>query len=217
MRRLHGAGNGGAGRARDRLPRSTWRVVYSKKNRILPPVKRSVHGNFLSSPDMREGRILRARSAAAVTALLLCLLLGAPLPARAQEVPDWFAQSFLELPEDVAEAAQDGKRVMLYFWQEGCPYCEQLVNITFRDPDIVARMRSDFVPLAINIRGDREVTWTDGSTTSEKRFAPKLGVWGTPTLIFLDERGDIALRLHGYVAPAEFAPALDRAAPKRPR
>ena len=179
-------------------------------------MRRRVHCNFLLSRATRHGRIPRTPPAAALT-VLLCLLLAVALPARAQEVPEWFAQSFLELPEDIAEAAQDGKRVMLYFWQEGCPYCEQLVNVTFRDADIVARMQRDFVPLAINIRGDREVTWTDGSTLSEKRFAPKLGIWGTPTLIFLDERGDIALRLHGYVAPADFAPALERAAPKRPR
>ncbi len=36
-----------------------------------------------------------------------------------EEKPDWFKVSFLDLYEDIEEAADDGKRVMLYFYQEG--------------------------------------------------------------------------------------------------
>ena len=146
--------------------------------------------------------------------LLLALLLAVALPAQAQEAPEWFAETFLDLREDVAEAAKEGRRVMLYFWQDGCPYCKQLVEVTFRDPRIVAKMRRRFVSIAINVWGDREVTWTDGRTMREKQLAARLKVYGTPTLIFLDEKGATALRLDGYVAPAQFAPALDAAAGK---
>lgn len=147
--------------------------------------------------------------------LLFAMLLAVALPAQAQDVPDWFAESFLDLREDVAEAAKDGKRLMVYFWQDGCPYCKQLVSVTFRDPTIVAKIRKDFVPIAINIWGDREVTWTDGKTMSEKQFAAMLKVQATPTLIFFDEKGGIALRLNGYLPPAQFEPRLDAAAGKR--
>jgi thioredoxin-related protein len=54
--------------------------------------------------------------------LLLYLALWA-IPAAAQEPPEWFAQSFLDIREDAAEAARDGKRLMIYFMQDGCPYC----------------------------------------------------------------------------------------------
>jgi thioredoxin-related protein len=47
---------------------------------------------------------------------------------------------------------------------------------------------------------------------SEKQLAARLKVQFTPTLIFLDEKGDIALRLNGYYAPERFNAALDRAA-----
>jgi thioredoxin-related protein len=156
-------------------------------------------------------RFRGARAAAARVLLVSIMLLGLAAPAPAQEVPEWFALSFLDLPEDIAEAAQDGKRVMLYFWQEGCPSCQRMSAVTFKDPGIVATLRGGFVPIAIDVHGSREVTWTDGTTMSEKRFAGKLGIWGTPTLIFLDEQGGVALRLHGYVAPEQFAPALDKA------
>jgi len=37
--------------------------------------------------------------------------------------PPWFKQSFLDIREDVDEAATAGKRLLLYFYQDGCPYC----------------------------------------------------------------------------------------------
>lgn len=111
--------------------------------------------------------------------------------------------------EDVAEAAKAGKRVMYYFWLEGCPYCEKMEQGTFRDPGVVERMRRGFVAVAINVRGDREATWTDGARLTEKTLTARLKVRGTPTLLFFDAKGEVALRLVGYVEPAAFVRALD--------
>lgn len=143
--------------------------------------------------------------------LLAALLFAVALPLHAQDAPDWFDQSLLDFGEDVAAASKDGKRVMLYFWLEGCPYCTRLVETTFKDPHIIARTRRGFVALALNVRGDREVTWTDGATMSEKQLAAYLKLRSTPTLVFLDEKGAIALRVSGYLAPADFERVLERA------
>jgi thioredoxin-related protein len=135
-------------------------------------------------------------------------------PSFAQEPPAWFSESLLDLREDVAEAAVQGKRVMLYFGQDGCPYCKRLMEVNFRQAAIAAKAQRHLVALAINIWGDREVTWTDGAVTTEKRLAAQLKVQFTPTLVFLDERGAIALRLNGYHPPHQFDAALDHVAGK---
>ena len=160
-----------------------------------------------------RGRIcLRDCYALRLVKLLLALALAlAALPARANDVPDWFAETFLEVREDVAEAAKQGKRLMLYFWLEGCPYCEKMEKGTFRDPGIVARMRREFVAVAINVRGDREVTWTDGAKLTEKTLTAHLKIRGTPTLVFFDEKGGVAARAAGYLDPAQLGTTLDRA------
>lgn len=145
--------------------------------------------------------------------LLFALLLTFTLPAQAQEVPDWFAETVLDVRDEVADAAKDGKRVMLYFWLEGCPYCQQMTSVTFRDSGVVERLKRGFVALGINVRGDREFTWTDGATLSEKQLSAAMKIRGTPTLVFLDAKGAIALRRAGYIAPAEFARLLDGASP----
>ena len=136
--------------------------------------------------------------------------------ARAQELPEWFAESFLDIREDAAEAAKDGKRLMLYFMQDGCPYCKQLVSVNWRQPHIVEKTRRNFMPVAINIWGDREVTAADGRKMPEKRFAAALKVQFTPTLVFFDEKGAVAHRINGYLPPEEFYAALDTAIGKLP-
>jgi thioredoxin-related protein len=168
----------------------------------------------------------RTRLSRALPAVLLTLLTagavcgqekGRFLGAEASEPPTWFKQSFLELGEDVREAAASHKRVMLYFHQANCPYCSLLVKKNFTRPDIVAAMQEHIEPIAINIWGDREVTGTDGKVCTEKSLAAALKVNFTPTLIFLDEQGNVALRLNGYYPPERFRLALDYVAGHKER
>lgn len=139
----------------------------------------------------------------------MAILAFASSVAFSQEPPAWFRESLLDLREDVTEAAAQGKRVMLYFGQDGCPYCKRLMDVNFRQAAIAAKAQRHLVSLALNIWGDREVTWTDGSAMTEKRLAAALKVQFTPTLLFLDERGGVALRLNGYYPPHQFEAALD--------
>lgn len=136
--------------------------------------------------------------------------------AASQEAPEWFVESFLDIREDAAEAAKGGKRLMLYFMQDGCPYCKQLVSVNFRDPRIVDKMQRNFMPVLINIWGDREVTAADGRRMPEKRFAAVLKVQFTPTLVFFDKRGAVVHRINGYLRPDELYAALDAAIGKTP-
>ena len=150
--------------------------------------------------------------------LLLCLVLGrawaaageaSPPSPHAIDIPKWFAESFLDLREDIRDAAREDKRLLVYFGQDGCPYCKALMKVNFGDPDIVARTRRHFVPVALNIWGDREVTWLDGRKVTEKELARILRVQYTPTLLFFDEQGAVVLRLNGYTPPDKFRVALD--------
>jgi len=125
------------------------------------------------------------------------------------EQPAWFANSFLDIREDIAEAQAQGKRVLLYFYQDGCPYCRKLLETNFALRDTVQRTRAHFSVIAINMWGDREVTDLAGVPTTEKAFARGLRVMFTPTLLILDERGNVVLRMNGYYPPHRFNAALD--------
>ena len=134
---------------------------------------------------------------------------------HAIDIPRWFKETFLDIREDLREAAAEGKRLMVYFGQDGCPYCRELMRVNFSQKDIVDKTRRHFNAVAVNIWGDREVTWTDGKTRNEKAFAAFLKVQFTPTLLFFDEKGNVALRVNGYYPPHKFHAALDYVAGKQ--
>lgn len=142
---------------------------------------------------------------------------GKSYGAIPSEKPDWFKESFLEFEDDVAEAAAAGRRVMLYFHQESCPYCAKLVEENFTDPEIKAYIIRHFDGISLNMWGDREVVSIGGQDFTEKTFAAALKVQYTPTLVFLDENGNVALRLNGYYPPTDFRAALDYVSQKLER
>ena len=126
-----------------------------------------------------------------------------------QEQPEWFKHSFLDIREDTEEAAATGKRLILYFYQDGCPYCKKLLQDNFGQREITQRTRQYFDLIAINMWGDREVVDLQGNASTEKLFARDLKVMFTPTLLMLDEEGAVVLRINGYYAPHRFLAALE--------
>ncbi len=152
------------------------------------------------------------------TALLLAATLTAEEKKRGKflgavetEYPDWFRESFLDFSDDIDEAAKAGKRIVILFHQNGCPYCNLLVERNLSQQSIVDYMKKHFEVVAINIWGDRDVATVDGSQLTEKQFAEALKVQFTPTLLFLDENGEQVLRLNGYLPPERFMLALQYA------
>jgi len=136
---------------------------------------------------------------------------------HAVDIPPWFTESFLDFRDDVRDAARKGRRLMLYFGQDGCPYCRALMTTNFSQRSIVEKTRRHFVAIALNLWGDRETTWIDGRAMSEKALARRLEVQFTPTLLFLDERGKVVARLNGYYPPHRFEAVLDYVAGKHER
>jgi len=130
------------------------------------------------------------------------------------EKPEWFKLSFLDIREDVQEAKSRGKRILLYFYQDGCPYCAKLIRDNFGQRSISEKTQKNFDVIAINMWGDKEVTDINGRETTEKKFSESLRVMFTPTMLFLNEQGKVALRINGYYFPDKFNAALDYVAKK---
>jgi thioredoxin-related protein len=147
----------------------------------------------------------------------------APLPTFASElklnddglyVKPWFLESLLDLNDDLKDATDKGKRLLIMWELKGCPYCKKIHEINFADPAIEAFIKDRFELLQLNIIGAREVTDFDGERLPEKAFARKYGVRGTPTFQFFPERGDglaqkqpaarEVARWQGYIEPKPF-------------
>ena len=154
--------------------------------------------------------------------LIACLLMSISIPsysdskttgkflgAQNTEYPSWFKTSFLEFSDDIEEAAEEGKRLAIIFHQDGCPYCNLLIEKNLSQQDIKELMQTKLDVVELNIWGSREVVSVGGTTYAENDFAKALNIQYTPTVLFFNEEGKVALRLNGYREPAEFKRALE--------
>lgn len=124
--------------------------------------------------------------------------------------PDWFKQGFLALDEDLQEAVEAGKfGIAVYFGQRRCAYCKRLMEVNFQQADIVEYTRKHFDVIPIDIWNPEEVTLPDGRNMSQRDYALTLNTNFTPSLVFYDKTGRIALRLRGYYPPYQFRAALE--------
>jgi len=123
-------------------------------------------------------------------ALAAALLIATPLAAAelgddGLHKPAWFRVTFKDVQEDYADAAAEGKRLLLIVEQRGCLYCTEMHETTFKDPRVQAMLEEDYFPVQINLHGDVEIIDADGYVLSEKAATRRWGVLFTPTMIFL--------------------------------
>ncbi|MBI5937242.1 MAG: thioredoxin fold domain-containing protein [Betaproteobacteria bacterium] len=117
--------------------------------------------------------------------------------------------SFLNLPDDLAEASKAGRILMVLYEQEGCPYCAKLHQLHFKDKAIVAGIKKGFDVIQLDIWGGREVTGFTGEAMTEKAFARKIGVQFSPTIAFYDAKGKEIYRMAGLHTQEQFKMELD--------
>lgn len=127
-------------------------------------------------------------------------------------VQPWFLESFLDLREDHAEAAADGKGFVVLWEQRGCPYCKELHRVNFQKKQIVEYLNSKYTVLQLNLWGSRKVTDFDGTELEERKLARKWAVNFTPTTVFFSKevpegksgRDAEVARMPGYFKPFHF-------------
>jgi thioredoxin-related protein len=128
-------------------------------------------------------------------------------------VQPWFLQSFLDLREDLDEAASKGKRFAIIWEQKGCPYCKETHLVNFAKPEIADYIQKHYVVLQLDLWGARKVKDFDGEELPEKALAQKYGVRYTPTIQFFPPKAAEAkksgreievARMPGYMRPFPF-------------
>ncbi len=164
---------------------------------------------FLASSSALAGAALAGTGAVAP--------LVVPTPLRAEAVVNddglytqpWFVESFLDLRDDVSEAASAGKRFAILWEQRGCPYCKEMHTVNLAKPAINDYVQNKFAILQLNLWGSRTVTDFDGEELEERNLANKWRVNFTPTISFFPEEtadGKSGRELEVYRMPGYFKP-----------
>lgn len=126
------------------------------------------------------------------------------------EMPGWFKDSFLDLTEDVEEAKDTNKHVILFMSLDFCPYCTKMLNANFVEGAKNQKyIQDNFDVIGVNIKGSREIAINENTSMTEKEYADFLKVQYTPTIIFLNQKNEVVVRLNGYRSEPNFKLVLD--------
>lgn len=126
----------------------------------------------------------------------------------------WFHNSFLDLKEDATEAHAAGKSLVVFWEQQGCPYCKEMHRVNLADNAISDYIKENFVVVQLNLYGARAVTDFDGEEMEERQLARRWKVNFTPTIVYFpkdpaqsdgkDGSDAEVWRLTGYWKPFHF-------------
>ena len=131
------------------------------------------------------------------TLLLILLMFAAPASAGAAE-SGFFQSSFGDYQAELATAKKAGKTgVLLFFEQEGCPFCKRMKETVFNQPDVQAYFHRHFLIYPVDIRGDVAIKDFQGRPTTEKDFSFVYRVRATPVMAFFDDSGKLLYRYTG--------------------
>lgn len=130
---------------------------------------------------------------------------------------DWFLDSFLELGDDLATAADEGRGLLVLYEQAGCPYCRELHRVNFARAEVVDYLTAQFDVVQLDLWGARAVLDFDGEELEERALAAKWGVNFTPTTVLFPAAAAgaesaakaEAFRLPGYLKPFHYLSALE--------
>jgi len=134
---------------------------------------------------------------------------GKVIGGQVSKHPAWFKESFLDIAEDVSEAADSDKHVMLFMHLNGCPYCNKMTEENLKNAPYTAFIKENFDVIALNIKGDREVALNEAISLTEKELAERFKVIYTPTIIFLNSDNKHVARINGYRNVGDFKHVLD--------
>lgn len=126
--------------------------------------------------------------------IILMMLLGWALPLHAAPEypamgPDLFDRQVpgeVLIDQAVVQAQKEGKRVLVLFGANWCPWCRRLHRTFTETPPIRARLRSDFVLVYVdaNFRNDK-----NRNAAVLKRYGDPIGQYGLPVLVVLERDG----------------------------
>ncbi|MDZ7695104.1 MAG: thioredoxin fold domain-containing protein [Balneolaceae bacterium] len=114
---------------------------------------------------------------------------------------NWYS---LEEAQNLAD--DSGKKVLVYLEAQWCGYCNKMESEVFPLQEVQDVMHQFYYPVRVDIDSNNTLVFKDQKLT-EKEFAQKLRVSGTPTFLFINGEGTMLGKQPGFM-PADVFKAL---------
>ncbi|MFY9479695.1 MAG: protein-disulfide reductase DsbD [Aquabacterium sp.] len=135
---------------------------------------------------------------------LVAAVTGQPVVSSHQSVlPFQRVSSVAQLEQAVADAARQGRPVMLDFYADWCVACIEMERFTFTDPAVRGKLGA-----AVLLQAD-----VTANTPDDRALLERFGLFGPPGIVFFDAAGRelSARRVIGVQKPEAFVRSLEAA------
>ena len=142
------------------------------------------------------------------TTLLILFVLSISFNIVAQEI------NWVTFEEAIELQKKEPRKIIMDAYTNWCGPCKILDKNTFHNTDLVAYVNENYYAVKFNAEGNSEIKFKDKIFTnpeykpelanrrnSQHEFSRYLRIQGYPTIVFLDENGDLLAPLVGYKTP----------------
>lgn len=122
--------------------------------------------------------------------------------------------NWLTMNQAVAAQANVPKKIFVDMYTKWCGPCKLMDRNTFSNKDVITYINNNFYAVKFNAEGDETIKTNDQTFTnpgydpakaqrrnSRHQFTTYMGVNAYPTVLFIDENGDLINRVKGYKTP----------------
>lgn len=121
----------------------------------------------------------------------------------------WMEAERHDMAAAAKAAADSGKTLLVVVEGPGCTACASMHRTHFADEKYVAFLNKHFDVHLMSTAGERNVTDVEGNKVTETNFVRMNQVRGTPTLMFLDAKGEEFFRIPGLPEDVYFRAFID--------
>ncbi|MBV8157280.1 MAG: protein-disulfide reductase DsbD, partial [Dyella sp.] len=133
---------------------------------------------------------------------------GTVVSPRAEEVRFERVRSIAELDARVAQAATEGRPVLLDFYADWCVSCKEMEKLTFPDAKVRARLAN-----VVLLQAD-----VTANNADDRALLKRFGLFGPPGIILFGKDGrERPVRVIGYQSAPRFLDSLERALGAQPQ
>lgn len=117
----------------------------------------------------------------------------------------------------VAHIGQQDKKVLLNIYTDWCTWCKRMDTITFNSEPIASYINNSFYPVKLNAEREAVIEYkgqtfefVENGKRGYHQFAAELlrGRMSFPSVVFMDENGEVIQSIVGYKSPEEFEQIL---------
>lgn len=132
---------------------------------------------------------------------------GQSVALTGQAADDPSGIKWASLEEAQAEAAETGKKVLIFGYADWCTYCMKMRKETYTDEKVRKAIYGDFIPVQLNGEAETEVTFNE-ETYKSWELGRYLRLTSFPTHYFIDSDGTILGAQPGFLPAEIFEPLL---------